>query len=40
MNAQERPPCQTFVTPPENHHTVSAGHEDLSLLALIIPALV
>lgn len=31
---------QTFVTPPKNHHTVSAGHEDLSLLALFVPALV
>ncbi|MDD4137554.1 MAG: cupin domain-containing protein [Methanoregula sp.] len=33
-------PGQTFVTPPKNHHTVSAGHEDLSLLALFVPALV
>jgi quercetin dioxygenase-like cupin family protein len=33
-------PGQTFVTPPKNHHTVSAGHEDLLLLALFIPALV
>lgn len=32
-------PGQTFVTPPKNHHTVSAGHEDLSLLALFVPAL-
>jgi hypothetical protein len=28
------------VTPPKRHHTVSAGHEDLSLLALFAPALV
>lgn len=33
-------PGQTFVTPPKNHHTVSAGNEDISLLALFIPALV
>jgi mannose-6-phosphate isomerase-like protein (cupin superfamily) len=33
-------PGQAFVTPPKNHHTVSAGHEDLSLIALFIPALV
>jgi len=33
-------PGQTFVTPPKNHHTVIAGHEDLSLLALFVPALV
>jgi len=33
-------PGQTFVTPPKNHHTVRAGDEDLSLLALFIPALV
>jgi len=33
-------PGQAFATPPKNHHTVCAGHEDLSLLALFIPALV
>lgn len=33
-------PGQTFVTPPKNNHTVSAGHQDLSLLALFVPALV
>ena len=31
---------QVFVTPPKIHHTVSAGTEDLSLLAVFIPALV
>jgi mannose-6-phosphate isomerase-like protein (cupin superfamily) len=31
---------QTFITPPKSHHTVSAGLEDLSLLALFAPALV
>jgi len=31
---------QTFATPPGTHHTVSAGSEELSLLALFIPALV
>ncbi|MFA4876376.1 MAG: cupin domain-containing protein [Methanoregula sp.] len=33
-------PGQTFVTPPKNHHTVSAGQDDLSMLALFVPALV
>jgi len=33
-------PGQTYVTPPKNHHTVCATGEDLSLLALFIPALV
>lgn len=33
-------PGQTFVTPPGIHHTVGAYDEDLSLLALFIPALV
>jgi hypothetical protein len=33
-------PCQTFVTPPEIHHTVSAGCEDLLLPAIFAPALV
>jgi quercetin dioxygenase-like cupin family protein len=32
-------PGQTFATPPGIHHTVSAGDEELSLLALFIPAL-
>lgn len=32
-------PGQTFATPPGTHHTVSAGNEELSLLALFIPAL-
>ncbi|MCK9593107.1 MAG: cupin domain-containing protein [Methanoregula sp.] len=32
-------PGQTFITPPTIHHTVSAGDEDLSLMALFIPAL-
>jgi quercetin dioxygenase-like cupin family protein len=31
---------QTFVTPPQNHHTVSAGDEELALLAIFVPALV
>lgn len=30
---------QTFVTPPRDHHTVSAGSDELSLLALFVPAL-
>ncbi len=33
-------PGQTFVTPPGVHHTVSAHHEDLLLLAVFVPALV
>ena len=32
-------PGQTFVTPPRTHHTVSAGSDELSLLALFVPAL-
>jgi len=32
-------PGQTFATPPGIHHTVSAGDEELSLLAHFIPAL-
>lgn len=32
-------PGQTFVTPPRTHHTVSAGDDELSLLALFVPAL-
>ncbi|RXE56393.1 cupin [Methanoculleus taiwanensis] len=31
---------QTFVTPPGVRHAVSAHHEDLSLLAVFVPALV
>jgi quercetin dioxygenase-like cupin family protein len=33
-------PGQTFVTPPKIHHMVSAGDDDLSLMALFVPALV
>ncbi|MFA5330779.1 MAG: cupin domain-containing protein [Methanoregula sp.] len=33
-------PGQSFATPPKNHHTVSAGNEELSLLAIFVPALV
>jgi quercetin dioxygenase-like cupin family protein len=33
-------PGQSFATPPENHHTVSAGSEELSLVAVFVPALV
>ena len=32
-------PGQTFVTPPGIHHIVSAGDEDLVLLAIFVPAL-
>lgn len=32
-------PGQTFVTPPRTHHMVSAGNDELSLLALSVPAL-
>ncbi|MEN6518025.1 MAG: cupin domain-containing protein [Methanospirillum sp.] len=32
-------PGQTFVTPPRTHHTVSAGNDELSLLAPFVPAL-
>jgi len=32
-------PGQSFATPPKNHHTVSAGDEELSLLAVFVPAL-
>jgi len=30
---------QTFVTPPQVHHAVSAGDDELSLLAIFVPAL-
>ncbi len=30
---------QTFVTPPRTHQIVSAGDVELSLLALVVPAL-
>lgn len=33
-------PGQTFVTPPGIHHIVSAGDEDLMVLAIFTPALV
>lgn len=33
-------PGQTFVTPPKIHHSVNAGDEDVSLMALFVPALV
>jgi len=33
-------PGQTFVTPPGIHHTVSAYDDELSLLAVFVPALV
>jgi quercetin dioxygenase-like cupin family protein len=34
-------PGQAFVTPPGIHHTVSAGkNDDLSLLAVFVPALI
>ncbi len=33
-------PGQSYFTPPKVHHTVSAGPEDISLLAMFIPALV
>ena len=33
-------PGQSFATPPKNHHTVSAGDEELSLVAVFVPALV
>jgi quercetin dioxygenase-like cupin family protein len=33
-------PGQTYVTPPGIHHIVSAGDEDLMLLAIFTPALV
>lgn len=32
-------PGQTYATPPGVHHTVSAYDEDLSLLAMFVPAL-
>lgn len=32
-------PGQTFVAPPRTHHTVSAGSDELPLLALFVPAL-
>ncbi|HIH03811.1 MAG TPA: cupin domain-containing protein [Methanoregulaceae archaeon] len=32
-------PGQTVVTPPRTHHTVSAGNDELSLLAPFVPAL-
>ncbi len=32
-------PGQTFITPPRTHHTVNAGSEELSLLAIFAPAL-
>ena len=32
-------PGQTYVTPPGIHHIVSAGEEDLMLLAIFVPAL-
>jgi quercetin dioxygenase-like cupin family protein len=42
LDGQEVPvakPGQTFVTPPRIHHTVSAGSDELTLLALFVPAL-
>jgi quercetin dioxygenase-like cupin family protein len=33
-------PGQTFVTPPKIHHAVKAGDEDVSFMALFVPALV
>lgn len=30
---------QTIVIPPRSHHTVSAGDEELALLAIFVPTL-